>query len=170
MRCITSTPRNLKPPIHADKRRFRSWFYLRSFAVICGSIFWVAVSIAAQIPTPEQAFGFRPGADYKLADYRMIVDYYRKLAAAAPDRVRLQEIGPTAEDQQMILAIISSSEKMPRLDSYRDISRRLAMVRGLNDEQARDLARRGKPLFGLTAGCTRAKWPTSSILPSWPTR
>lgn len=106
----------------------------------------------AVVPSPEQVFRFSPGADYKLADYPMIVDYYRKLAAAAPERIRVVEIGPTAEGQQMILAIISSSENMRQLDRYRDISRRLALARGLTDDQARGLARQGKAIVWIDGG------------------
>jgi len=107
---------------------------------------------AAQVPSPEQVFGFRPGADYKLADYPMMLDYYRKLAAAAPDRVRVADIGPTAEGQHMILAIISSSENIAQLDRYREISRQLALARGLSDEQARELARQGKAIVWIDGG------------------
>jgi hypothetical protein len=93
-----------------------------------------------QVPRPEELFGFRPGADYKLADYPMIVDYYRKLSAAAPGRVRVVDIGSTAEGQRVILAIISSPENMRPLDRYQDISRRLALARGLSEDKARGLA------------------------------
>ncbi len=106
----------------------------------------------AQAPSPEQVFGFRPGADYKLADYPMIVDYYKKLAAAAPDRIQVLDIGPTAEGQRQILAIMSSPENMRQLDRYRDIARRLALARGLSDEQARELARQGKAIVWIDGG------------------
>lgn len=109
-------------------------------------------SAVQSVPTPEQALGFRPGADYKLADYAMIVDYYRKLAAAAPDRIHVVEIGPTAQGQKMILAIISSRESMRQLDHYRDISRRLALARGLTDAQAHELARQGKAIIWIDSG------------------
>lgn len=104
------------------------------------------------IPTPEQSFGFRPGADYKLADYPMIVSYYRKLAAAVPERIRILEIGPTAKGQQMIMAIVSSRENLRQLDRYREISRRLVLTRGLTEAQARELARQGKAIIWIDSG------------------
>jgi hypothetical protein len=65
-----------------------------------------------------------------------ITMWLRKLAAAVPARIRIVEIGKTAEGQTQILAIISSPENMKRLDRYREISRRLALARGLTEEQA----------------------------------
>ena len=41
----------------------------------------VAPLAAAGLPTPESVFGFRPGADYKLATYDQSVAYFKKLAA-----------------------------------------------------------------------------------------
>jgi len=41
-----------------------------------------AALVANGIPTPESVFGFRPGADYKLATYDQSVDYFKKLDAA----------------------------------------------------------------------------------------
>ncbi|MCH1600120.1 MAG: hypothetical protein L7S70_07045, partial [Pseudomonadales bacterium] len=48
----------------------------------------------SQVPTPESVFGFEPGADYKLASYQQLLDFYRQLDAASP-RVELEEIGTT---------------------------------------------------------------------------
>jgi len=107
---------------------------------------------AAQAPTPEQVFGFRPGADHKLADYPMIADYFRKLAAAAPERMKIVEIGKTAEGQTQIMAIISSAENMKRLDRYREISRRLALSRGVSEDHARALASEGRAIVWIDSG------------------
>jgi len=112
----------------------------------------ISAPVPQSVPTPEETLGFRPGADYKLANYSMIVGYYRKLAAAVPERIRVLEIGPTAKGQPMIMAIISSPENMRQLDRYRDISRRLALTRGLTDAQARELAHQGKAVIWIDSG------------------
>src|SRR5262249_6727159 len=105
----------------------------------------------ADIPTPQSVFGFRPGDDYKLADYRQIVEYYHKLDAAS-DRIKVYEIGPTAEGRQMILAIISSEANLAKLERYRDIARRLALARGLEEPEARALAREGRSVVWIDGG------------------
>ena len=58
----------------------------------------------AAVPTPESVFGFEPGADYHLADYEQISDYFQKLAAASP-RVKLEEIGESGYGKKMFVAI-----------------------------------------------------------------
>ena len=52
----------------------------------------------------------------------------------------------------MLVAIISSEANLARLDRYRDISRRLALVRGVTDAEARALAREGKAVVWIDSG------------------
>ena len=111
------------------------------------------------VPTPASALGFEPCADYKLATYETISEYFRKLDAAT-DRMQLFEIGKTAEGRTQILAVISSEENLKQLPRYKQIARTLALNRDeagrpLTDERARQLAREGKAImwvdFGLHA-------------------
>ena len=117
----------------------------------------VLIALAAQaqpattLPAPAATFGFEPGTDRKLADYAQIVRYFQALDAAT-DRVRLFEIGKTAEGREMILSVISSEANMARLDRYSEIARRLADSRGLTDDQARALAREGRTIVWLDMG------------------
>jgi hypothetical protein len=46
------------------------------------------------VPAPESMIGWAPCADYKLATYEVISDYFRKLDAAS-DRMQLFDIGKT---------------------------------------------------------------------------
>jgi hypothetical protein len=103
------------------------------------------------LPTPAAIFGFEPGTDRKLADHDQILRYFKALDAAT-DRVKLFEIGKTAEGREMILSAISSEANMARLDRYREIARRLADSRGLTDEQARALAQEGRTIVWLDMG------------------
>jgi len=95
--------------------------------------------------------GFRPGADHKLADYDTLVRYFRALDAAS-DRVRVVDVGPTAEGRTMIAAIISSEANQRRLLRLRQISRRLALARDLDDRQARALAAEGRAIVWIDSG------------------
>ena len=49
-------------------------------------------TMAQNIPTPKEHFGFSIGDNYQLANYTQTEAYIRKLAAAS-DRVKLVEIG-----------------------------------------------------------------------------
>ena len=105
----------------------------------------------AQVPTPESVLGFEPCTEGQLATYEESADYFRKLDAAT-DRMKLYEIGKTAEGRTTLLAVISSEENIMKLDRYKEISRRLALAKDLNDEQARALAEEGKAVVWIDFG------------------
>jgi hypothetical protein len=112
----------------------------------------VSASLAANgIPTPESVFGFKPGADYKLATYDQSLDYFRKVAAAAR-HVRLVQAGTTTQGRPMYFALVSSPDNLGRLDRYREIARRLAHPQGLTDAEARRLAREGRAFVHIDGG------------------
>ena len=108
-------------------------------------------SAQTRVPDPQSAFGFAACADYKLATYEQIADYFRALDAAT-DRMALLEIGQTAEGRTQLMAIISSEDNMRELERYRDIAQRLALARDLDDDDARRLAADGKAVVGVDFG------------------
>ncbi len=103
------------------------------------------------VPSPRAVLGFEPGDDYTLADFRQLLEYFRRLDAAS-DRVQLRVAGRSTEGNEMLIAIISSEANLARLERYRDISRRLALVRGVTDVEARALAREGKAVVWIDSG------------------
>ena len=105
----------------------------------------------SRVPTPESVFGFRPGADYKLATYDQAIEYFKKLAAASK-YVKLVEAGKTSQGRTMYFALVSSPENLARIDRYREIARRLAHPQGLTDAEARKLAREGKAFVHIDGG------------------
>src|SRR5437773_9074460 len=111
---------------------------------------------AASVPTPQSVLGWEPCADYKLATYEEIEDYFRKLAAAAPSRMKLVEMGKTSEGRTQVLGIISSEDNIRQLGKYKDIARTLALAREgdrpLTDDQARAFARDGKAVVWIDFG------------------
>jgi hypothetical protein len=112
----------------------------------------IGSSPAAQgITSPKQQFGFNVGDDYQLATYDQFVEYWHKLDRES-DRMKVVELGKTAEGRPQLMAIITSPENFKRLDRYKEISRRLATVDGLNDEQARALAKEGKAVVWFDGG------------------
>src|SRR5258705_476560 len=56
---------------------------------------------ADRIPTPESHFGFRMGADGRLANAADIEKYF-ELVAAGSDRVKIVDLGPTTEGRSQI--------------------------------------------------------------------
>src|SRR5215813_9391711 len=115
----------------------------------------LAATLAAQpapkITTPKEALGFNLGDDYMVANYTQLEAYWKKLAAES-DRMKLVDIGPTAEGRRQYMAIISSPENIRNLDHYREISRKLALAEGITEDQAHALAREGKAIVWIDGG------------------
>jgi hypothetical protein len=111
-----------------------------------------AAGAAAQtVTTPKQHFGFTIGDDYQLATYTQFVDYWQKLDKES-DRMKVVEIGKTAEGRPQLMAIVTSPENHKKLERYREISRRLAQAEGVTEEQARALAKEGKGVVWIDGG------------------
>jgi hypothetical protein len=80
--------------------------------VYCSPRRWVIAVVtppSAQpaAPAPQSVIGWEPCADYKLATYEQIEDYFRKLAAAVPGRMKLVEMGKTTEGRVQVMGIVS---------------------------------------------------------------
>ena len=120
---------------------------IRSLAVLFLSSF----SLSAQtVPTPESHLGFQVGADYKLAGWQSIVDYFGKLDEAS-DRIEVQTLGQSTEGRPFIMALISSPENLAKKSEIQAAQRRLADPRGLTDEEARGMASSGTAV--VLIGC-----------------
>ena len=119
-------------------------------AVVC-LLFAVSAATAQTITAPKQHFGFNIGDDYQLATYTQLTEYWKKLDRES-DRMKVVEIGRTAEGRPQLMAIVTSPENFKKLDRYKDISRRLALAEGLTDEQAHALAREGKAVVWIDGG------------------
>ena len=122
-------------------------------ALIALALVWSAEARGqtVAVTSPKQHFGFNIGDDYQLATYTQFVDYWQKLDKES-DRMKVVEIGKTAEGRPQLMAIITSPENHKKLDRYKEISRRLAMAEGLTDDQAHALAKEGKGVVWIDGG------------------
>jgi hypothetical protein len=117
-------------------------------------IVFAATTAFAQSPhitTPKEQFGFNLGDDYQLINYTQLTDYWKKLASES-DRVKLVDIGRTAEGRIEYMAIVTSPENLKLLDHYKEISRKLALAEGISDDAARALAHEGKAVVWIDGG------------------
>jgi hypothetical protein len=103
------------------------------------------------ITTPLQQFGHDIGADYQLVNYTQESEYLQKLAKES-DRMKLVDIGLTAEGRHQYMAVISAPETMKNLEHYREISEKLAKARDLTEDQAKALAEEGKAVVWIDGG------------------
>ena len=103
----------------------------RLIAWVCGVFWLVGVAVAADVPTPEAHLGYPLGADYHLAPWSAVAEYYTKVDAAS-DRVVVRELGKTTEGRPYLAAFVSSEANIAKLDRYREIQRTLAQPTGPN--------------------------------------
>ena len=75
--------------------------------------------------------GYHIGAPQKLTYYADILKYYRALAAATP-RVKIETIGKSDEDRELVVVWVSSDANIKNLQQNRDNLAKIADPRGLN--------------------------------------
>ena len=110
----------------------------------------LAGSAQQSLPTPEQFFGFRIGADNKLARWDKIVEYMKQVANTT-DRVRFRELGKTTNDNPFIALEISSPDTLKNLDRYKQLQRKLYFQGGAPTDAERDqIFREGKAVVVIT--------------------
>ena len=99
-----------------------------------------AIAAAQQAPPPPPApasvLGFAPGADRKLVEWPVLVEYYQQLARAS-DRVEYRELGKTTLGAPFVSLIVSSARNMAQLDEIRAMNGKLADPRTLGSDQER---------------------------------
>ena len=92
------------------------------------------------VPRPDDLLGHEAGTrQTQYAEQRAVLD---ALIAAAPDRVRTEDIGVTEEGRVMRVLLVSAPENIARLDEIRTDLARLADPRATTPEQAAAIAAR----------------------------
>jgi len=119
------------------------------------ALFAAALGLSAQtarhITTPKEEFGFNIGDDYRLVNYSQLEAYWKKLASES-DRMKLTDIGMTAEGRHQWMAIITAPENLKNVAHYKEISQKLAAAEGISSDQAHALAREGKAVVWIDGG------------------
>jgi hypothetical protein len=139
----------------------RAAFVTLFFALVSQA---AVLALARAIPTPESVFGFKPGADNKLATYDQAITYLRQLDAASP-AVQLVEAGKTSQGRTMYFALVSDPANLARIERLRSIAQRLAHPEGLTDAEARRLAAEGKAFVHLDGGCHATEVAGPQMIP-----
>ncbi len=126
----------------------------RTVAAALALVALVATAPGAQAPqvtSPKQFFGFNIGDDYQLATYTQFAAYWQKLDKES-DRMRVVEIGKTAEGRPQLMSIVTAPDNFKKLDRYKEIARKLALAEGLSEDEARALAKEGKSVVWIDGG------------------
>lgn len=103
------------------------------------------------VPEPEEILGFKVGADYHLATYPQAIEYFKKLEENS-SRIKLFKEGKTSMGQTLTYAVISSEENLGNLEKYKQIIKKLSLVKGLSDAEASRLSKEGKAIVYIDGG------------------
>ena len=115
------------------------------------------------IPMPKDVLGYHIGAPGKLTYYEDIVKYYRALAAATP-RVKVESIGKSDEDRELVVVWVSSDENITNLQRNRENLATIADPRTQTSEQIRQLVATTKPHYHLMGGLHSGETGPSEML------
>ena len=115
------------------------------------------------IPSPKDVLGYHIGAPAKLTYYADILQYYRALAAATP-RVKVETIGRSDEDRELVVVWVSSDENMRNLQRNRDNLAKIADPRGIGADQVRQLIATTRPHYHLMGGLHSGETGPSEML------
>jgi len=128
----------------------RSASLLRALSLAALALVAGGVARAQQIPTPEDYFGFKIGADKKLVRYDKIVEYLTKIASLS-DRVRIHTLGPTTNGNPFVMLEISSAGNIKNIEHYKSLERKLYFQGGTPTDAERDeIFRDGKAVVLIT--------------------
>jgi len=117
----------------------------------------------AGIPSPNEVLGYHIGAPAKLTYYADILRYYRALAAATP-RVKVETIGRSDEDRELVVVWVSSDDNLNDLQKNRDNLAKIADPRGLTADQIKQLVATTKPEYHFMGGLHSGETGPSEML------
>ena len=105
-----------------------------------------ATAQTAPIPSPEEFFGHRMGADRQLARWDRLVEYY-ELIGERSDRVQVVHMGPSTLGEPFLSLFISAPENLARLDDYKRMNAVLQDPRGHSRDEIDAAISDGKVVF-----------------------
>ncbi len=99
-----------------------------------------------EITTPQDFFGFKMGADRKMARWDKIVDYFMLLEKESK-KIKIINMGPSTMGNPFLLVIISSPDNLANLDRLQKINAIISDPRGSSEQEIRKLIPEGKAVI-----------------------
>ncbi len=108
--------------------------------------FSYGVCLAQEIQSPEDFLGYQVGADFKLARWETIVEYFN-LVSEGSDRVIVEEVGRSTENNPYIMATISSPETIRNIDHYKSLQRKLSHPNEIDENEKDNVLKEAKSVI-----------------------
>jgi len=90
---------------------------MKKLFTICFFAISLVLNIQAQVKLPDEFLGYELGSHF--TPHYKVADYFRQTAAAAPKNVKLIDYGKTNEGRPLLVAVISSTENINKLEQIR---------------------------------------------------
>lgn len=117
--------------------------------ILTGMLFSSVPGIGQEITSPEDFFGFQMGADRKLARWDKIVEYFN-LVEGQSDRMKVYNMGPSAEGHPFLIVLITSPENLANLDHLQMVNKKISNPKGLDQDQIKKFIEEGKAVIFQT--------------------
>ncbi len=108
------------------------------------------VGAQGRVTSPEKFFGFRLGADRKIARWDRIVEYYRLLEGESGGKLKVVNVGPSTMGNPFLLVIITSPKNMAALERLREVNAKISDPRGLAEADVKPLIAEGRAVICQT--------------------
>lgn len=82
------------------------------------------VLFAQALQSPDQFLGYPLGAKY--TRHHRVVEYFKSVAAAKPEMVKLEKYGQTNEGRELMISIIASPDNLKRIEAIRQNNLQMA--------------------------------------------
>ncbi|MBP7169189.1 MAG: hypothetical protein KBA42_02770, partial [Bacteroidales bacterium] len=125
----------------------------------------ILFSHAQVITSPEEHFGFTPGADRMLFKYDQVVEYLRKVETQSP-MVKLAPIGQTAMGKTLYAVFVSSKENIANLNRLKEINKQLAINYSLNNAEREQMVDEGRVFVMATLSMHSTEVGPTQALPT----
>ncbi len=133
-------------------------------ALIIMGLFLLNSITAFSQTSPTDFFGFKPGTDRQLFDYKNLIDYLKVLEQESP-QIELREIGQSPMGKPMYVAFISSAENIKNLEKLKAINRELALNVNLEATKKEELIAQGRVFVMVTLSMHANEVAPSQALP-----
>ncbi len=125
-------------------------FIRKLLSLVIGLMSFYFLSTAQDnITSPEEFFGFQMGADYKLARWDKIVDYFYLLEKQS-NKIKVWNLGESSEGHPFLLTLITSQENISNLNQLQKINKEIQDPRGISQEVINEHIKNGKAVVFQT--------------------
>ncbi len=97
------------------------------------------------IPSPKEFFGFNPGTEGKMIDYKPLISYFLEVAKFS-DKIKIEHLCTTDGGNEYIALLISNPDNLANINRIAKISHNLADTKVFNEDVVNQLAQEGKAI------------------------